>query len=160
MIKEFFLVFLLSASPVVELRGAIPLGVLVLHINPALVFLLSILGNFLIVPFILIFLKYFSDFLMHKYYFFNKFLNYIFSKTRDHYAHKFERWEHWALLILVAIPLPFTGAWTGALAAFLFDISFKKSLLIIFLGIVIAGFIVSALTMVGNGAFNGFWAIK
>lgn len=154
MAGELILVFLTSALPVAELRGSIPLGVLAFHLPPIAVYFAAILGNFLIVPFVLIFLKRFSDFLMHRFYFFNRLLNYVFSKTRDHHAHKFEKWEHWALLVLVAIPLPFTGAWTGALAVFLFGIPFRKSLWIIFLGIAIAGIAVSALTLFGLGAYN------
>ncbi|PIS13471.1 MAG: ligand-binding protein SH3 [Candidatus Tagabacteria bacterium CG09_land_8_20_14_0_10_41_14] len=155
MTEQIFWVILSSASPVFELRAGIPLGVLVFHLNPFWVFIVAVLSNFLIVPFLILFLKHFSEFFMHRFYFFNRLLNYIFLKTRDHHAHKFEKWEHWALLGLVAIPLPFTGAWTGALAAFLFDIPMKRALAVIFLGLVIAGIIVSGLTVFGNGALIG-----
>lgn len=155
MITNLFWVLLLSMSPIAELRGAIPLGVLIFHINPVLIFFIAVLGNFLVVPLLLIFLKYFSEFLMHRFYFFNRLLSYIFARTRAHHQHKFEKWEHWALLALVAIPIPFTGAWTGALAAFLFDIPFKRSMWMIFGGIVIAALIVTALMLLGNGVANG-----
>jgi len=151
MLKGLFWVFLLSASPIAELRGGIPLGVFVLKLPLVLVCLAAVLGNFLIVPFLLIFLRYFSDFLMHRFYFFNRLLNYVFSKTRDGHAHRFDRWEHWALLILVAIPLPLTGAWTGSVAAFLFGIPFRRTLWVILLGIIIAGLIVASLSLLGNG---------
>jgi len=151
--KELALVFLLGASPIGEIRGAIPVGFLVFKLNIFLVFFVAVLGNCLIVPLSLVFLRYFSDFLMRRFYFFNRLLNYIFSRTRDHHAHKFERWEHWALLALVAIPLPLTGAWTGSLAAFLFGIPIKRSLVLIFSGILIAGIIVSALTLLGADIF-------
>lgn len=150
MIKELALVFLLGASPVSEIRGAVPVGFFVFKLNIFLVYFVAVLGNFVIVPLVLVFLKYFSDFLIRRFYFFNRFLNYVFLRTRNHHAHKFEKWEHWALLVLVAVPLPFTGAWTGGIAAFLFDISFKKALLLIFGGIVIAGIIVSVLTLTGG----------
>jgi len=150
---EILLIFLTGIMPVSELRGAIPLGIFVFKLNPMLVFLVAIFGNFLIVPFLLIFLKYFSELLMKRFYFCNRFLNYIFSRTRAHHQHKFEKWEHWALVVLVAIPLPFTGAWTGSLAAFLFDIPFKKSLWLILLGIIIAGLIVTGLSL---GALDFF----
>lgn len=149
--KEIFLILLLGASPISEVRGAIPVGFLIFDLNIFWVYFIAVLGNFIIVPFALVFLKYFSDFLIRRFYFFNRLLNYIFSRTRDHHAHKFEKWEHWALLILVAIPLPFTGAWTGSVAAFLFDIPFKKSLALILGGILIAGLIVSLLTLFGVG---------
>ncbi len=152
--KELALIFLLGASPISELRGAIPLGFLVFKLNIFLVFFVAVLGNFIIVPLALIFLKYFSDFLMSRFYFFNRLLNYIFSRTRANHARKFEKWESWALLVLVAIPLPFTGAWTGSAAAFIFDIPFKRSLVLIFGGIIIAAIIVSFVTILGAGAFD------
>jgi len=145
---ELLIVFGASALPITELRGAIPLGIFVYHLPPFWVFCVAVLGNFLIVPFVLLFLKYLSEFLMHRFYFFNRLLNWVFSRTRAHHLHKFERWEHWALLVLVAIPLPFTGAWTGTTAAFIFDIPFKKSLVLIFSGVVIAGIIVTGLSLI------------
>jgi uncharacterized membrane protein len=155
MIKELVWVFLLGAFPIAELRGAMPLGIFVFKLPPLIVYLVAVLGNFLIVPLLLIFLKHFSAFLMRKSYFFNRFLNYIFSRTRDHHFHKFERWEHWMLFALVAIPFPLTGAWTACVAAFLFDISFKKSLFVILLGLIVAGLIVLGLSELGNGAIGG-----
>lgn len=152
---EFVLVFLSSAVPVAELRGAIPLGIFMFKLSPVAVYFTAVLGNFFIAPFLLIFLKHLSDFLMKHYYFCNRFLNYFFDKTRDHHGRRFEKWEHWALFFLVALPLPFTGAWTACIAAFLFDIPFKKSLAIILLGIMIAGLIVTSLCVFGNGAVNG-----
>ncbi len=148
---EFFLVFLASMSPIFELRGSIPLGILYFNLSPVLVFIISVLGNFLIVPVLLIFLNKFSDFLMRKSYFFNKLLNWVFARTRAHHAHKFEKYEHWALFVLVAIPLPLTGVWTGSVATFLFGVPFKRSLQIIFGGLMVAGVIVTALSVFGNG---------
>lgn len=145
---DLLIVFGASALPVIELRGAIPLGIFIYDLPPLWVFFVAVLGNFLVIPFILFFLKYISEFLMHRFYFFNRMLNYVFSRTRAHHLHKFEKWEHWALLVLVAIPLPFTGAWTGAVAAFIFGIPFKRSLVLIFLGVVIAGIIVTGLSMI------------
>ncbi len=155
MILDFFLVFLTGAAPIFELRGAIPLGIFAFKLNPFLVYFFSVLGNFLIVPFLLIFFKYFSEFLMHRFYFLNRFFNYIFSKTREHHKHKFEKWEHLALFVLVAIPLPFTGAWTGSIAAFLFGVPFKKALWLILAGLIVAGFIMTILTLFGVTAWNG-----
>jgi uncharacterized membrane protein len=156
MLKEILIVFFSSFLPISELRGSIPLGILVFNLSPVLVYFISVLGNFLVVPPILLFLRYLSEFLMHKVYFFNRLLNYVFSRTRNHHLHKFEKWEHWALLVLVAIPLPFTGAWTGAVAAFLFGVPFKKSLFLILLGLVVAGIIVTGISILGEGAVRGF----
>jgi len=156
MTKQLFWIFLLSASPLSELRGSIPLGIIGFGMDPFVVFCLAVLGNFIIVPFALFFLHHISGYLMRKFYFFNRLMNHIFTRTRDHHAHKFEKWENWALLILVAIPFPLTGAWTGALMAFLFGIPYKKALLYIFGGIVCAGLIVTAVTLLGINLFTFF----
>ena len=155
MIENIFWVFSSSALPILEIRGAIPLGVFVFKMNPVLVYFVALLGNFLIVPFLLIFLKRFSEFLMGKWYFFNRLLTFVFSRTRNKSALKFEKWGHWALYFLVAIPLPLTGAWTGSVAAFLFGVPFKRSLFTIFLGIMTAGLIVLLLSCLGIEMFTG-----
>jgi len=150
MVENIFWVFLASTLPILEIRGAIPLGLLVFKMNPILVYLVALLGNFIIVPLLLIFLKRFSEFLMHKWYFFNRLLNFVFSRTRNKSVRKFEKWGYWALYVLVAIPLPLTGAWTGSVASFLFEVPFKKSLFIIFLGIMTAGLVVLLLSYLGG----------
>lgn len=152
---KLLIVFFVGALPIAELRGAIPLGIFGYHLPPVSVFLAAVLGNFLVVPFVLIFLKYLSEFLIHRFYFFNRLLNYVFSRTRARHLRKFEKWECWALFILVAIPLPLTGAWTGAVASFIFDIPFKKSLVLIFLGVFIAGLIVMGASLLGISMANG-----
>ena len=85
-------------------------------------FFWAVLGNIIPVIFILWFLKAISDFLSHRFYHFNRFFAWLLERTRRNHSKKFERWKEFALVILVAIPLPFTGAWTGALAAFVFGI--------------------------------------
>ncbi|MBU1178855.1 small multi-drug export protein [Patescibacteria group bacterium] len=155
MIKELFWVFLAGTSPVLEVRVAIPLGIFVFKLNIFLVYIVAVVGNFIVVPLLLIFLRYFSEFLMHRFYFFNRLLSFVFSMTRARHSPKFEKLEYWALAVLVAIPLPLTGAWTASLCAFLFDIPFKKSLWLIGAGIMVAGLIVVALSLLGKGIFLG-----
>ena len=84
---------------------------------------------------------------MSKSKFFNRFFTYLFERTRKKHNGKFEKWGALALITFVAIPLPVTGGWSGALAAFVFGIPFKKALPLIFLGVIIAGAIVTGLSL-------------
>mgnify|MGYP001577643046 CR=1 FL=1 len=144
---------LVAATPIFELRGAIPLALGVYKLPLWSAYLFSVAGNIIPVFFILWLLEAVSNFLGKHFYFFNRFFAWLFDRTRDHHKHKFERWESLALVILVAIPLPLTGAWTGALAAFVFGIPPKKAFLLITAGVMIAGLIVSLATL---GVINLF----
>jgi len=98
---------------------------------------IAIIGNMIPIPFVLIFFKYIEKFL-NRYEYWSNTMNKIFDRTRKKANKKIERYETLGLLLFVAIPLPFTGAWTGSLIAYLFDLNFYKSILVIFLGIVIS----------------------
>ena len=86
--------------------------------------------------------------------FFDKFFTFLFERTRRKHSKKFEKWGALALITFVAIPLPITGGWSGALAAFVFGIPFKKALPLIFSGVIIAGVIVTGLTGLSLGVFK------
>lgn len=148
---EELVVLGISMLPVSELRGAIPMAVGVYGMPIYSAFLLAILGNIIPVIFILWLLKSVSNFLMHKSYFFNRFFTWLFERTRIRHSKKFKKFEEFALILLVAIPLPFTGAWTGSLAAFVFGIPIKKAFPLICIGVLIAGVVVSLATV---GAIN------
>ncbi|MEJ2494639.1 MAG: small multi-drug export protein, partial [Ignavibacteriaceae bacterium] len=87
-----------------------------------------------------------SQWLMVKSKLMNKFLTWLFERTRKKTKDKIEKYGDLALIIFVAIPLPNTGAWTGALAAWLFGIPFKKAVPNIFYGVLIAGAVVTLIT--------------
>ena len=140
-------ILLISAMPIGELRVALPLAIGYYHLSFTQAFFWSVLGNFFPIPFIIIFLEKFSAYLMRRNYYFNRFFNWLFSYTRRRHSKKFEYWGALALVLFVAIPLPLTGAWSGAVAAFVFGIPFKKALPLIGLGIILAGLIVSGLTL-------------
>ena len=135
-------VFIISVLPVLELRGGL-IAAKLLDMNIIRAFIVCYLGNMLPIPFILLFLRKIFD-LMRK----SKKLGKIVGKL-EHKAEKhrktIDKYGAWGLLVLVAIPLPGTGGWTGALVAEIMDIKFKKALPIIALGVLIAGFIVGAL---------------
>lgn len=115
--------------------------------SPLKAYLLSILGNVLPIPFILLFLIKFSDYLMHHSYYVNRFFTWLFERTRRKHTKQFEIWGTLALFIFTAMPLPLTGAWSACVAAFVFGIDFWKAVISIALGVLAAGFIVLAVTL-------------
>ena len=146
----WFWIFFTSMIPWWESRYAIPMAMLYFdwpwyHAMP-----IAILGNILPIPFVLLFFRHAEKFLRN-YKFWTNLMDWLFAKTRKRADAKVKRYEHIALLLFVAVPLPFTGAWTGSLIAYLFDLKFTKSIITIFIGIVIAAVIMIALTLtVGN----------
>lgn len=140
MIKKLLYVFGISILPVIELRGAIPAGA-AMGLPFWAVFLCAILGNLLPVPFILIFIEKILLF-MKEHNIFPKLVHWLEEKAQKGAA----RVENYALLglsLFVAIPLPGTGAWTGALVAALFHMEKRRAMLSITLGVLMAGVIMT-----------------
>lgn len=130
-----------SMVPVLELRGAIPFG-LAMGLPAGLVYILSVIGNMIPVPAIILFIRSIFRFLRK-----NPCLEGKISRLeqRAHLKGQMVRkYRIPGLIILVAIPLPGTGAWTGSLVAALLDIRFQVALPAILLGVIIAGGIVTA----------------
>lgn len=142
-IASEFIVFFVSMLPILELRGGL-IAAKLLGIPFISAFLICFIGNMLPIPFILFFIRKIFNFLKK------------FSKTEKlirklevrsvRKAESVKKYRLWGLFLFVAIPLPGTGAWTGALIADLFDIRVKHSLPIIAVGVIVAGLIVSALS--------------
>jgi uncharacterized membrane protein len=150
--EESLKTLLLAAVPVIELRGALPVALVAYKMNIFWAFLLAVVGNIMPVIFIVFLLEPVSDFLIKHSRFFRWFFKKLFHHTRTKHSHRFEQLEEVALVTFVALPLPMTGAWSGALAAFVFGIPPRKSIPLIALGVLIAGVIVTALTL-GIGFF-------
>ena len=135
-------VFFCSMIPIIELRGAIPMG-FAFGMPFGLTYLLSVVGNMLPVPFILLFIKVVLNWMTKsKIRLFNKtaaWLHRKVEKNRD----KIAKYSFWGVCFFVAIPLPVTGAWTGSLVAAMIDMKFWKALLSCFLGVLIAGVIMT-----------------
>ena len=110
------------------------------------VYLFAVIGNMIPVFFLLWLLPAVSRFMMQKWSWANKFFAWVFERTRKRTEKQIEKYGPVALILFVAIPLPFTGAWTGSIAAFLFGIKNRKALPLIFLGVLIAGIIVTLAT--------------
>ena len=147
--KALLLTFFVAMVPVLELRGAIPIGMAHgLPFWPALI--VSILGNLLPVPFIIVFVKKVFAFLRK----ISPKLETLVRKFEQRAESKYdliEKYEMLGLFILVAIPLPGTGAWTGALVAAMMNMRLKKAFPAIALGVVAAGIIVA---LISHGAYE------
>lgn len=141
-------VFLTSMLPIIELRGALPLAINVFNIAWPKAFLIAYVGNMLPAPFILWLLGPVVR-QLSKIGIFGRFFDWLFERTRRKGSRLIEKYEEIGLMAFVAVPLPGTGAWTGALLAFLFGLEFKKSLLVISIGVLIAGVIVTCLCLLG-----------
>jgi uncharacterized membrane protein len=131
--------------PLIEQRGAIPIGTIAYNINPFLVFFVSLIGSFVPAPFVYFF---FNKILawMKTIKAFDKFTNFVDKKIQKG-AKKIEKYTELGLITFVGIPLPTTGLWTGsAIAAFL-GLDFKKSMVCVFLGGVISAAIITAFSV-------------
>ena len=146
-ISRELVVLIISALPIVELRGALPVAINVLEIPWYQAFILAIVGNLLPVPFILLFLESVTKWL-RKSAFLDRRLSWLFERTRRR-SRIIQRYERIGLALFVAIPLPITGAWTGSLAAVLLGLKFRTALLSIFIGVFIAGLIITTLSLLG-----------
>jgi len=143
--KEY-IIMIVGALPVSELRGAIPLGLSFgMPIQKAL--WLAIAGNLLPIIPVLLFLEPVSA-KLRKFKIWARFFDWLFERTRKK-SDKIQKYEALGLVIFVAIPLPMTGAWTGAIAASLFKIKFRYAFPAIVLGVVIAGIVVAGLCTLG-----------
>lgn len=142
-----FLVVIISTLPISELRGAIPVGIINLGLPWYTVLPLAIVGNIIPVPIILIFINRILH-LLSKVTALKGITQWIYRHAEQR-SEIIERYERLGLLMLVSIPLPFTGAWTGSLVAAILNQSFWPSFLTIAGGVVIAGIIVVCLTMLG-----------
>jgi uncharacterized membrane protein len=142
-------VMLLAALPVTELRFSIPFAVQILDMHIPQAFIWSVLGNILPVPFILVLLGPFTSWAEDHWAGLHRFLDRLYAHSRRRHTARFDRLRDAALITFVAIPLPITGAWSGALAAFVFGVEPRRATMLIAIGVVIAGVVVSALTAAG-----------
>lgn len=142
-------VFLLSMTPVGELRLSIPIGIVAFNLNVLSVFLVSVLGNLVPAVFLLLFFKKVSQYLSDRYLFFRKIFGWWENNAKEKHIQKIQKYDMLGLILFVGIPLPLTGAWTGALLATIVNLPLKKSITAILLGIIGAGIIVTTLVVFG-----------
>lgn len=136
-------VILCSMLPVIELRGAIPVGWFTFHMPWWQSFLFAVIGNMIPVPFILLFIRKILEWMEgSRVGFLNKIGGWIRRKA-DKNTDKIQKYGFWGVCFFVAIPLPMTGAWTGSLVAATIHMNFWKALLSALIGVLIAGTVVS-----------------
>lgn len=141
------IVFALATLPVIELRGAIPVGYW-MQLNPTLLTVLSIIGNMVPVPFIILYLKKFATFLAGKSRTASRFLDVLFERAKEK-AGPVEEFQWLGLMLFVAVPFPGTGAWTGAIIASVLDMPFWPAVSANLFGVVGAGLLVNLLVNLG-----------
>jgi len=138
----------ISVLPIVELRGAIPVAIAVYKMSVWSAYFWSVLGSLISILLVLWALDLvINKFLIRRIPIFDKFFGWLFEKTKRKHSKLFERWRDLGLVIWAAVPLPGFGAWTGALIAFVFGISIKRAFPLIGLGTLIAGVLVSLITI-------------
>lgn len=143
--------FVISMCPILELRGGI-LAARALGLNPIASFIICYIGNILPVPFIILLIKEIINKLRNsKVSFLNKFVKWIDKKVEDKKG-QIEKYGFWGLVLFIGIPLPGTGAWTGCLIAAMLDMDKKKSFIAACIGVLMAGIIMSILSI---GLFDG-----
>lgn len=131
--------------PLIEQRGAIPVGILGYQMNPWLVGIVSLIGSFIPAPFIYFFFnKIFAWMKTIK--LFDKFTNFVEKKVQKG-SKKLEKYKEIGLITFVGIPLPTTGLWTGTAVAAFMGLDFKKSMVCVFLGGIISAVLIAVLSV-------------
>ena len=134
------IVFIISILPILELRGGL-IAASLLNVSPLTGYIVSIIGNTLPVPFILLFINKILDWMgKSKIKWMNKLSKWVDKKARKH-TDSIEKYGYLGLTLFVGVPLPGTGAWTGCLAASVLNMDKKKSFISIMLGIIMASII-------------------
>ena len=137
-----FIVFIVSMLPILELRGGIIAG-FALQMNWLPTFFIAFIGNLLPIPFILLFIRYIFKVLKKTP--LRAFVAWC-EKKADKKSDQIRKYEYWGVFLFVAVPLPGTGAWMGALISVLLNLNPKKTFPVIVLGVLTAGIIVSILS--------------
>lgn len=141
---EYIKLFFLSMVPIIELRGAIPLGI-AMDLNPIYIYIICVIGSSIIsVPVVLMF-RQVIDYLRHRKYF-NKLIRWIDKKIEGK-SKKLKATSIIGLIVFVGVPLPTTGSWSGSALASIFKMRIVDSLLGIFIGNAIAGTIILTLSL-------------
>lgn len=153
-IPGWLVIAIISMIPLLELRGSIVVAGLFLKMPFLITYAAAVVGNMIPIPFILLFIEKIFEW-MKSIKWLSRFPNWCEKKALKH-SDQIEKYGYLGLMLFVAIPLPGTGAWTGSLAAVLFGLDFKKSLLMIFFGVCIAGFVMSIAAYGTSGILSLF----
>ena len=142
-------IFILSLLPIIELRGGL-IAASLLGVSFFKAFIICFIGNILPVPFILWFIRKILDW-MRNVKVFKKIVKWIDRKVENKKG-QIEKYGFWGIVLFVGIPLPGTGAWTGSLIAAMLDMNKEKSFIAVFIGVLLAGIIMSIISygILGN----------
>ena len=146
-------VLLTAALPVIELRGAIPVGIS-LGLSPLHATIISLIGSMIPVPFILFTIRPIFNYLKDTR-LFRKLVNKLTDRSLNNNGDRMQKYGVWGLVLIVAIPLPGTGVWSGSLAAALLDMRFKWAFPAILVGNIIAAIIIMTVSDGVIGVFRG-----
>ncbi len=144
--REAIVVFI-ATLPIFELRGSLPVAINIFHFPWYWALILSVAGNMLPVPFLLLFFNTISK-LVYRSSFLKKPMDWLNSRVEKN-CETIEKYGVIGLLVFVAVPVPFTGAWTASLVAAVLRMRFFPSFMSILGGVVVAGVIVLALSLMG-----------
>ncbi len=152
---KYIITGIIGMVPIIELRGAIPIGVFTFHLNYIESFLCSFIGNIIPVYFIVKFIRPLFDF-FGRWKPFKIIIDWASEKATKHIEQdeKLQNYAALGLFLFVAIPLPGTGAWVGSLIANFLNVPPKKAIPPIILGVLTAGIIVLTLTAIANGGIQ------
>lgn len=154
-LNENLAVFLVSMLPIIELRGAIPFGV-GLGMDWRMVYLISVIGNMIPIPFIIFFFRPMIEFMKK-----TRLFGGLATKIHERSVRKSEdvlKYKVFGLFLFVAIPLPGTGAWTGAAIAALLNMRLKNALPAILLGVLCAGVLMMGISYGFGTLFTHFFS--
>jgi len=143
---------LLASLPVAELRGALPIALFVFDLSPVTAYVWTVMGNLIPIPVIYLFLPRLMALTLKHTPRINRRFDTFFDRLMKKYGNQYSKWGAFFLFLFVAVPLPGTGAWTGALLAVLFRVQKRYAIPFIALGVAMAGILVLALSL---GVFQG-----
>ena len=155
MIKEIFELVVVTFLPFLELRASIPYGILKLQMDWVLVFFVCVLVNAILGPII----YFFIDKVLH-FFFFIDFVKRLWErrveKMQKRIKKSVEKYGEWAVAVFIAVPLPGSGSYSGAIAAYIIGLSHKKFAIANLIGVILAGLAVTAIVLFGEGAWSFF----
>lgn len=151
--SEILILIGLTLLPFLELRASIPYGILNTDLSWMIVFLVCVIANIILAPIVYFFL----DKIVHLFFFikpFERFYTRKVEKTQKKIHKYVEKYGEIGLAIFIAVPLPGSGVYTGAIAAYVLGMSYKDFIKAAAIGVLIAGVIVTAISLTGNEAFK------
>jgi len=150
-------VILLNFLPALELRAAIPYGLLATDLSPSVVITAAVVTNWLVAPLVYLFLRYVLRFLLRWGWFARHWQRYS-ERVQRKISRAVESWGAWGLALFIGIPLPGSGVYTGALGAYMLGMSFRRFMLVALAGVIMAATLVSVIVLSGSEALS--WMVN